>query len=471
MTWGIPDDFGGMTNAMLHRSRAFVRLGGQSVDIVTFDARPDYPQLEARLREQGQLIDGVRIVNLWDWLRSNPLPGGSLKLSSHPFLPLDETDDTTTTRSRDGHVLSRTRHAADGKTVLQNDYYRIDGTLLASDRRDVKERGTLGGRSVVLCDAQGQPVRSWGGVWQLYRSWLDALTAGEQSWMIVDSKTIANFMLTYRRRSVVTAHVVHASHLSGTARPHGTLRESRRTVFEELDKYDAVIVLSERQRQDIEILLGKHKNVRVVPNSRDFPDIPADAAPRPQDRGIFLGSLTARKRPEHAIRALAAARTPAGASVSLDLYGGGELTAAMETVIEELGAAAAIRLHGHDPAARDRLLDWSFLVMTSTSEGFPLVLVESLAAGCLPIVYDIPYGPADIIRDGWNGYLVPDGDQAAVTAAVERLLSLPQAEVERMRANARSSARRFSDEEVTREWAAELQRAARRKRVKPSLRA
>ena len=41
VTWGIPDRYGGMTSALLHRSRAFVRLAGREVDIVTFDAMPD----------------------------------------------------------------------------------------------------------------------------------------------------------------------------------------------------------------------------------------------------------------------------------------------------------------------------------------------------------------------------------------------------------------------------------------------
>ena len=74
VTWGISDTFGGMTGAFLHRSRAFVRLGGVHVDVLTFDARPDYPDVERRLRDRGQLIDGMGLLNLWDWLRDHPSP-------------------------------------------------------------------------------------------------------------------------------------------------------------------------------------------------------------------------------------------------------------------------------------------------------------------------------------------------------------------------------------------------------------
>ena len=88
MTWGIPDSYGGMTTALLQRSRAFVRLGGVPVDVLTFDARPDYDDVRARLRERGELIDGVRLLNLYEWLREHPLPGGSLRLDRDVFTPL-----------------------------------------------------------------------------------------------------------------------------------------------------------------------------------------------------------------------------------------------------------------------------------------------------------------------------------------------------------------------------------------------
>ena len=57
--------------------------------MLTFDARPDYPDVEAGLRERGELVDGVGLLNLYDWLRDNPLPGGSLDLERDRFEPLD----------------------------------------------------------------------------------------------------------------------------------------------------------------------------------------------------------------------------------------------------------------------------------------------------------------------------------------------------------------------------------------------
>lgn len=466
-----------MTNALLHRTRAFARVGGVRVDILTLDGRPDYPDIERTLRDRGDLVEGTRIVNLWDWLREHPLPGGSLKPARHPFDPIDPVRDAAeldAPRRRGDRVLSRTRRDGEG-TVLQIDHYRLDGTLLASDRRDVRQRGVLGGRSITLCDELGRPVRSWGRIWHLYSAWLDAVTEKQRSWMIVDSKTVANYLLVYRRKHVVTMHAVHASHLIGQERPHGRLRESRRPVFENLGGYDGVVLLTQRQRDDVEAMLGPHDNLYVIPNARDLGDLDPERVRLDRDpgHGVMLAALTARKRVDHAIRAVTDAaveleRLASEHSTELEVFGDGELRGRVEKLVATRRHGDHVHLRGFDPEAARHLQRASYLLLTSTSEGFPLVLVESMAAGCLPIVYDVPYGPADIVRDGRNGFLVPAGDIAGLARAIERVTTMPAEELARMRREAVRTAARYSDERVTEDWARAFRRAALSKQLKRS---
>lgn len=466
LTWSIPDAFGGMTDAMLRRSGAFARVAGVRVEVLTFDARPDTPDVERMLRERGVLAPGVRITNLYDWLRRHPLPGGSLQVDHGAFTPL-APDEATEVLRRGDLVMSRSRFDADG-TTLQIDHYREDGTLLVSDRHDTRRRGTPGGRSVVLCDTDGRPVRSWRRVRSLYRAWLDALTASEPSFLIVDSKTMAPLMLDYRRPHVVTAHVVHASHRSAAALATDAhpIRRSRREALERLDEFDLVAVLSRRQRDDLEQIVGRRDHLVVIPNPRPLP-VPSPSRPAPVSRdparGVALAALTRRKRISHAIAAVQGANARSGVAVHLDVYGDGESRPALERRVAE---DAAVEFHGFDPDARRHLADASFLLLTSHSEGFPLVLVEAMAAGCLPIAYDIPYGPADLIRDGRNGFLVPPGDVDGLIDAIVRLQRMSPRRVARMRASAVRAARRFDEERVTRVWARELHRAAVRREVR-----
>ncbi|WP_158270278.1 glycosyltransferase [Mycetocola zhujimingii] len=461
ITWGISDTYGGMTGALLHRSRAFVRLGGVRVDVLTFDTRPDYPRVEQGLRSSGKIVPGMRLLNVWDWLREHPSPGDYAgvgvsipgRKSVEGFTPLENTG-AYVPGERDGRVMNRTRYDASGSEPLQVDHYRADGSLAVSDRRDVTERGTPGGRSIVLCDPAGNPVKAWNGAWSLYRWWLDEVRDRERATMIVDSKTSARFMVGYKRSNVVSAHVLHGSHLGADGR---SIRASRAAVFENPGAFNLLVFLTERQRADALPLLGPRARTAVIPNGREVPRASAAPPPRNVHSGIMLSALDDRKRVDHAVRAIAAARAES-TPVTLDIYGDGPKRGRIEAAIERTDGG--VRLHGYDPNARNHLRESSFLLLTSKSEGFPLVLVEAMAAGCLPIAYDIPYGPADIIRDGFNGFLVPPGDLAALTAAIERVTSLPARKLDALRRNAVRTSAAYSDQAVTRRWAVELDRAA-----------
>lgn len=453
LTWGITDHYGGMTNAMLRRSRSFRRVGGVDVDILTLDDRPDYPELDARLREAGELIDGLRIRNLWDELREHPpRPKGP---DPDPVELLAPADDDIVCE-RDGVVLSRRRSVADGRPVAV-DRFRWDGSLLATERADAPSR------HIVLYDQDGAAIRSWKSSWALYRWWFDRVTAGKTSFLLVDSKTAARSVAGYRRENVTTVHIVHASHrLGGRA---GTLRSSRTYVLRRAGDFDGVVVLTARQRADLIDDLAAvdvTARIRAIPNEAEF--LPPSGRPRSETLGVVVASLETRKRLKHAVDAVARART-SDQRIRLDVFGDGPRENELRKRVSVLGVDQHVRLRGFHPDARTVFQRAGFSLLTSTSEGLPLVLVESMAAGCIPIAYDIRYGPADMIHDGVDGFLVPEGDIDLMARRIVELQAMPAGRVEAMRARAMTRAAEFSDVAVTRQWARELRSAFDAKRI------
>lgn len=247
VAWGMPDRGAGVVDSLLQRSRALVRRGAVSVDILTFDIRPDYPELGQRLRSRGDLAEGMQIINLWDWMRDYRLPPfapGTLRLGRHTFAPL-RFDSSLTSRHRGGRELSRTRYADDG-SVLQTDHYRLDGSLLLSERHAQGAGRGTGGTSVVLCDALGQPLRSWGGMWAFYRYWLDRMRGGIRSYFIVDSEVCAGVMGSYRRKEAVVLRV------AGDAQPGNP------------NDFDAVVFTNRQRREEAVTRFGQHPNLVTI---------------------------------------------------------------------------------------------------------------------------------------------------------------------------------------------------------------
>ena len=463
LTWEIPDDFGGMTRVMLRRSRAFAELAGATVEILTFDAGRDYDAVRARLRGSGILTAGVQIRNLWDDLSAIiDFDDATLRFSHRSALNIAAHPGPSVLHGANRAGRTHTRYGDDGTTVVQVDHLRPDGSLLLTDQRDTTHRGRLGGRTVVLFNQNGDQVRVWKKIWDLYSFWLDRVIGSAEAVAIIDSKVVARFAATYRRPNVTTMHLIHNSHLATEKRPFSPLRPSRATVLRQLHNFDAAIVLTPRQRDDLQALLGPMPNLAAIPNSVTLPPASTSHARREPGTGIMLASLESAKRVDHAIRAIAAAK-PHVPDLALEIYGQGTQYDPLQELINSAQASEFVHLRGFDPAARDQFQSASFLLLTSRYEGFPLVLLEAMAAGTIPIAYDIPYGPSDIIEHGVTGFLVEAENEEQLAETIANLATTDPSTLDQMRQNARARVEQYTDQTITALWADEMAAAVARK--------
>lgn len=139
------------------------------------------------------------------------------------------------------------------------------------------------------------------------------------------------------------------------------------------------------------------------------------------------------------------------ANWSLTVLGEGPLRQELETLRQRLGLADRVHFRGRatDPSAFLRQAD--IFVMASRFEGFPMALGEAMACGLPVIATDCPSGPAEMIRDGVDGVLVPNEDVEALASAMDHLMA-DEAQRHRLGSRASEVTERFGLEKVMRMW-------------------
>jgi glycosyltransferase involved in cell wall biosynthesis len=135
---------------------------------------------------------------------------------------------------------------------------------------------------------------------------------------------------------------------------------------------------------------------------------------------VAVGRLQQPKDPLTLARALGRLRS----SFSAVIVGEGPDRQRLETEIRRLGLERAVLLAGDRSDVADLLAGADVFVLSSTSEGLPLSILEAMAAA-LPVVASSVGGVPEAVKDGDTGLLVPPRDPVRLAAALERLLADP----------------------------------------------
>jgi glycosyltransferase involved in cell wall biosynthesis len=123
------------------------------------------------------------------------------------------------------------------------------------------------------------------------------------------------------------------------------------------------------------------------------------------------------KNLDHLLRALA--ELP---GVELEIVGDGPEGERLRALASELGVADRVRFAGWSTNSREWLGRWDALVLPSSVEGLPLVILDALLAR-LPVIATPVGSVTAAITHEQTGLLVPLGNPPAIAHAVRRLLA------------------------------------------------
>ena len=196
-----------------------------------------------------------------------------------------------------------------------------------------------------------------------------------------------------------------------------------------------VIVKSQPMAQTLLALGARPDHLLISPsgaNSALFKgSAPASAPP------VFLavGRFVEKKGPLHTIQAFSSlnvAALPMEQRPQLWMVGEGPLLAKAKSLVQSLSLQERVHLLGlrtqEEVAALMRevrgFVQHSLVASDGDCEGSPVAVMEAQLSG-LPVVATRHAGIPEVVLDGESGYLVDEGDVAAMAAAIARLIKDP----------------------------------------------
>lgn len=206
---------------------------------------------------------------------------------------------------------------------------------------------------------------------------------------------------------------------------------------------DIVVTLTNSEKRIYEKFC---KKVVVIPNSLSF--FPSIGTNIQQKRVISVGRLVYEKGYEHLL------------PIYVDLarkykdwefliFGAGYLEDALTKIL--INAPQNVKLLPPTKKIQQELLNSSIYVCSSTTEAFPMILLEAQACGLSVISFDCPPGPREIIHDQIDGVLVPPNDFKILYDELELMMNnSSRREVYSNRA--RENAAQFFPEIIFAQW-------------------
>ncbi len=284
----------------------------------------------------------------------------------------------------------------------------------------LREPGVLGPE----LEAQGIKVFSFGGI-NTYRERVRRLAeiVVEHNVDVIHSHNGGAWyhgaLLRLRQSSI---HLVHTVHGFEQDRP----RDRFRNWLAGLVSQQAVAVSEELRQHLCGPLRIAPRKCSVILNGVDVESFVRAAhayPPLEAPRLLHVGRLEPVKNQTLLLEAFAnlVKKVP---EARLDIVGSGSVSAMLQQHAHGLGIADQVNFHGEQLDVLPFLAGCHAMVMSSHSEGTPMVVLEAMASG-RPVIATAVGGLPDLIEPGVNGYLSEPGNATDLLRGIEQALADP----------------------------------------------
>jgi len=378
---------GGVTRNGLRRAMLLAERLDCSIEVVTFDHNPDYDLACEDLREAGLFSDRLILRNIFTDLMS-PTSGALDTRFEHPVeedglhVVTDQIDPGLHTLYDNGvpvkvklyenGCLKRVDTFGEAGIMVTSDRYDMRGRLRESNLIDAatgrphltryldpsghcfmtiwRDPATSTGAQTIRFDRQGEVAATYDSELDLRCWWLDQQVARhDRCILLTEWRTTDAVVAAIKRPGVTKIKTLHTNHLKEPRCYGAGLRPRAVDELSRISDFDAFVVLSQQQCEDIARQFGPRTTFHTLPNAAQVH--PTPRVERDPNLIVGIGRYHRFKRWDRAISAFALVhdRVP---DARLEIWGFGPESSRLKRMVRDMGLSQSVSIAGiaHEPA-------------------------------------------------------------------------------------------------------------------------
>lgn len=349
------------------------------------------------------------------------------------------------TFGQNGGVNQETFYTPNGARAIICDYARNDGQQVEV--------------SLIRVNYQDQ-WHVFSDLVELRSFFLDCLNqaAQLQAKFFSDKSNFGDAAMLGMKTKAVKIVVRHSTHTYDPTAPlTSRLNDVILNQFKQRQNLSAAIVSTAEQTKDMQVRFYQELPFYTIPVAYTDNALLKKAhvllKQRKRHTILAVARVNEEKRIEQMIAVLSEVRKSV-ADAKLEIYGyvpNPDYFKMLQEKVADQQLTNVVQFQSFQPDLTDVYNEMPILILTSAFESFNMSLLEGIAHGVVPVAYDINYGPATIIDNEKNGYLIKDGDTHAMADRIVNLLT-DDALLQQMSKQAYRKAAEFAEDRVWQLW-------------------
>lgn len=215
--------------------------------------------------------------------------------------------------------------------------------------------------------------------------------------------------------------------------------------------FDKVVVLTDRDRKNwTRTILDKSKIV-TIENPSPF-KVPEDFEKHNCIYALAVGRLRYEKGFDLLIDAWYLAEKKLPSNVKLIIVGEGDEKYKLEEKIRSLKLQESIIIENFTEDISSYYSKAKIYCLSSRTEALPMVLIEALSFSIPLLAFDCYTGPREIIKQGYNGFIVDENDIESYSEKIVYLFTVSDKDLADLSHNAYLSSLKYETSNIIEKW-------------------